>query len=110
MAYNLSKYTKADLLWIIDRACQIGMDEVYIHRAAGALEHERCQKKLEEADQLSHLAYNKRMEYIELTKPYEGRKIKDIPLEVLNKVDAAMQEAQEADRKWTKLMMPKKKR
>lgn len=107
---NLSKYTKAELIWLIDLACRFGLDEIYILQAKQSLEREREQKTLKEADQLSHLAYNKRMEYIELMKPYEGWKIKDIPLEVLNKANAAMQEAQEADRKWEKLMMPKKKR
>lgn len=107
---DLSKYTRAELLWIIDRACQLGLHESNIRIAVRDLEHEREQKILEEADQLNHLAYNKRMERIDLMRSYEGWKIKDIPLEVLNKVDAAMQEAQEAERKWKKLMMPKKKR
>lgn len=105
---GLSKYTKAELLWIIDQACRLGLDEIYICRAAQALEHERWQRKLEEANRLNALAYDKRMEYIDLMKPYEGWKIKDIPLEVWEKVDEALREAGEADRKWRNLMMPKK--
>ena len=107
---NLSKYTKADLLWIINRACQFGLDEIYIQWALNDLEQKHFNEKLEEADRLAALARDQRMEYINLMEPYEGWKIKDIPLEVLNKANAAMQEAQEADRKWEKLMMPKKKR
>lgn len=105
---GLSKYTKAELIWLIDLACRFGLDEIYIVRAKQVLERERERKKLDEADRLSHLAHNKRMEYIELMRPYEGWKMKDIPMDVIRKADAAIQGAREADRKWRKLMMPKK--
>ena len=106
---NLSQYTKADLLWIINRAYQLGLDEIYIRRALGDLKQKHFNENLEEADQLNALAHDKRMEYINLMGPYEGWKIKDIPLEVLEKADAALREAGEADRKWRRLMMRKNK-
>ena len=106
---TLQQCTKAELLWVIDRACLHGMSKRHIEYALSDLEREKISRELDEADRLNKLAHEKRMEYIELLKPYDGWKFKDIPLDVLEKAQAALDQAQEADRKWDKLMLGKKK-
>ena len=41
---------------------------------------------------------------MELLKPYEGKKITDIPLDILKKADSALKRSRKADEKWIKLM------
>ena len=105
---TLQQCTKAELLWVIDRACKHNLSDWAIKAALNDLELEKIRKSMDEADQLREFAYEKRMEYIELMKPYDGWKFIDIPLDVLEKAQAAMDQAQEADRKWEKLMRVQK--
>ena len=105
---TLRQCTKVELLWVIDRACKHNLSDWAIKAALNDLELEKIRKNMDEADRLREFAYEKRMEYIDLLKPYEGRLIKDIPLDVLEKASAAMDAAQEADRKWEKLMKAQK--
>ena len=101
---TLQQCTKADLLWVIDRACKHNLSDWAIKAALSDLALEKIRKSADEADRLRKFAYGKRMEYCDLLKPYEGRLIKDIPLDVLKKAKAALDQAEEADRKWDKLM------
>ena len=105
---TLQQCTKGELLWVIDRACKHNLSDWAIKAALSDLKLEKIRKNMDEADQLREFAYEKRMEYCDLLKPYEGRLIKDIPLDVLKKAKAAMDQAQEADRKLDKLMRVQK--
>ena len=105
---TLQQCTKAELLWVIDRACMHNLSDWAIKAALSDLVLEKIQKNADEADRLRKFAYEKRMEYIELMKPYDGWKIIDIPMDVLKKAQAALDAAQEADRKWDKLMRVQK--
>lgn len=78
--------------------------DYYLSMALMDVEQAREEKKLEEARQISAYAYQKRQEYIDLMAPYDGKRLVDIPSSVLKKADAAMREAQKADRKWNKIM------
>ena len=94
---TLQQCTKADLLWVIDRACKHNLSDWAIKAALDDLELEKIRK-------LTQFANEKRMEYIDLMKPYDGWKFIDIPLDVLKKAQAALKQAEEAERKWAKLM------
>ena len=75
--------------------------------AACALEDLRYAKelaRLEQADAQLRKASDARLRYIEILKPYDGMRFIDIPMEVLEAADRAMNEAQAADRKWERLM------
>ena len=106
---TLKQCTKAELLWVIDRACKHNLSDWAVKAALRDLELEKIRKSTDEADRLAQLAHDKRMEEIDLLKPYEGWLIKDIPLEVLEKAIKLQKQAEETDRKWEKLMLGKKK-
>ena len=58
-----------------------------------------------------HTAAEKRMAYCELMKPYEGKRLVDIPQETIEKASRLLEEAEEAARKWDRMMgMPKGRR
>lgn len=60
--------------------------------------------RIDEADGVAALADQKRREYIDLLKPYEGKRIVDIPAEVLNRSADLLKEASKLDNQWKKLM------
>lgn len=103
----LCKLSKSDLIWIIDRLLDTGCwptGDYYLDQALSDLKHEKDLADLRKADKYAEIAHKKRMEYCDLVKPYEGKSLIDIPLEVLKKVDLCMKEAQAADKKWNELM------
>ena len=104
---QLRACSKDDLIWIIKRVLLMTTLtdwDYYVSRALGDLRYEKDRRKLNKADEYADLSYKKRLEYIELLSPYDGVPFKDIPLDVLQKADKAMNEAQAADKKWNKLM------
>ena len=60
--------------------------------------------ELEKIRTLIQFSNEKRMEYIDLMRPYDGWKFIDIPLDVLKKAQAALKQAEEAEHKWEKLL------
>lgn len=103
---TLSDCTKADLLWIINRVKQRYLHNVdfEIQRALNDLEYEKIRQRHDEAERYVLLANEKRREYIELLSPYDGMKIIDIPLPVLDKADKLLKKAREYDKRWNKLI------
>jgi len=99
---TLSQCTKADLLWIVKRLqmrCRYDVD-----LALTDLAYEKEKERIAEAEKYCKLADKKRKEYIEIMRPYDGKRLIDIPLTVLNRADEVIKEAQSADEKWAKLM------
>lgn len=103
---KLKDCTKAELLWVIDHAKKhsLGMVGSYIDNALADLEYKREMDRIDQAKQLADTARKARVEYAELLKPYEGKKLTEIPLDVLEKADEAMNRARGADKKWYRLM------
>lgn len=103
---TLKNCTKAELLWLIDWMCTHSMfrHDIEIKRALNALEFEREQKKLDEADRLNEESARLRQQAAELLTPYEGKPILDVPADVLDHASAILEEAQMLDKKWCKLM------
>lgn len=103
---KLENCTKAELLWVIERAKQLSLSDIsyYIERALNDLEYERDVERLERAKEQAEISHKAALEYVEIMKPYEGKKLIDIPLEVLKKADSAMKRSKEAHKKWSQLM------
>lgn len=104
---TLSQCSKAELLWVINRIKMLmGMNsvELYINRALNDLWYEKQKRRINEAEAVAAMADAKRREYIDLLKPYEGKKIVDIPIDVINHADSLIKEARKLDERWKKLM------
>ena len=103
---TLKDCTKEELIFVIKRLQFYGLTtgDYYIRRALCDVEERREDKKHAEAMRLAAYSHQKRQEYIDLLTPYEGKPLIDIPDSVIKKADAAMKEAQKADRQWNKLM------
>ncbi len=103
---KLEDCTKKELLFIIERlrSHALNSDKYFLKTALLEVEERRENKKIDEADRLLNYSTQKQKEYYDLLTPYEGESILNIPDPVLRKADAAMKEAQEADKKWAKLM------
>lgn len=99
---TLSQCSKADLLWILKRLsirCKYDIDRALIDLA-----YEKEKERIAEAEKYSQLAYQKHMERYDLLKPYADASVADIPRLVLKKAQALFEEAEEADKKFAKLM------
>lgn len=103
---KLKDCTKAELLWVIDhmKRNSFGAIDRSIRNALADLEYKREMDRIDRAKQLADTARKARVEYAELLKPYEGKKLTEIPLDVLEKADEAMSRARDADKKWYRLM------
>lgn len=102
---KLKDCTKEELIFVIKRLQLYNLSgSHYIQLALRDVEEERDRRKMDEARKVSDYAFQKRQEYINLLTPYEGKRLVDIPDSVFKKADAAMREAEKADRKWNKIM------
>lgn len=110
-AEKLQRLTKAEMIWVIlelERRSLVMSDLPFILRD---LELRKLNEREQEADRLLHTAAEKRMAYCELMKPYEGKRLVDIPQETIEKASRLLEEAEEAARKWDRMMgMPKRRK
>lgn len=95
--HDLKKYTKEELIWLIENVDGFGWER-RIGEVLIELEHRRAMKKLDEADRHAKKAHAARERYIEIMRPYEGRRISDIPIGVLDKARAAIEQAEREER------------
>ena len=106
---TLEQCTKKELIEIIHHIlCRSYLHESRIKSeislALSDIELKRKLTVLDEAEKWSKIAHDKRMEYCEVLKPYDGAKLIDIPSKVIYKADRLMKEAQYADKKWDECM------
>lgn len=103
---TLKDCTKAELLTVIDllKRHLFTNGDYYLLTALHEVERQRLNAKMDKADKLAELASQKRQEYIDLLKPYDGKKYSEIPYDVLAKARNAHVEAQKLDEEWNKLM------
>lgn len=99
---DLSKYTKADLLWILKRLSLRCRHDIDV--AINDLAYEKEKARLSEADRYRKVADAKRREYLDILAPYNGKPLLSIPISVLKRADRALKEAEAADGRWAKLM------
>ena len=109
---KLTDCTKAELLWVIDRADVLSLGGCcrYTGMALRELECKRERARLDKADELAKTAKKYADEYCAIMKPYDGRRFIDIPTDVLKKADAALKRSREANTQWAKLMAIKTRR
>lgn len=100
---DLNKYSKEDLIWIINRMYAFG-DDWSLQEALRNLEYDKEMKRIREAEKIAEQSHKLRQEYIDLLMPFDGKPINEIPLDILEKASAAMKKAQSLDKKWNKLM------
>lgn len=103
---KLQDCTRDELIFIIDqfKLHSLSSGEYYLTQALNDVELKRQEKMFAEADRLAGLAYQKRMEYIDLLSPYEGVPIIDVPLEVMDEAAVLLKEAQALGRKANRLL------
>ncbi len=104
---TLGQCSKADLLWVIKRVQMLmGPNTTwnYIDKALNDLLYEKQKQRINEAERVAAKADAKSRAYIELLKPYEGKRIVDIPIDVINHADSLIKEARKLDERYKKLM------
>ena len=104
---NLNDLTKEELIFGINFICGRFYPfnkEYYIKTILHEIEYYREKKNLDKADKLNKLATQKRKEYLELIKPYCENGLKDMTNDVINKAKKLLKEADDADKKWNKIM------
>ena len=106
---KLTDCTKADLIWVIKRMCQLDLSDRVLHIALRDLEYYKEREQTGKAQQQLEIKRDATQRYIEMLRPYEGKPITAVPMAVLEEADAALAEARAADRKWRKLMGVKMK-
>lgn len=103
---KLKDCTKSELIWVIEQAERHSFSDIshYIEMALNDLKYKRDMERIEKAKEQAEISSKAAMEYVEILKPYEGQKIIDIPIEVLEKADSALKRSSKANQKWAKLM------
>lgn len=106
---NLTDCTKSELIWVIEQAgkLSLGNTEYYINRALNDLQFQREMKRIEKAKKLTEISRKATEEYVQLLKPYEGKAISEVPLDVLRKAGLALKRSKEASEKCCRLMRVK---
>lgn len=100
---DLKKYSKDDLIWIINRMSSFGQGW-YLNEALRELEHQKELEVIREAERVSALAAKHRQEYIDLLIPYDGKPWDEIPIATLQKAEQAMKKARSYYKQYCKLM------
>lgn len=100
---NLKKYTKEDLIWMLERLCTFG-NEGTLNMLIADLELKKNSEKLNKCDELSKEAARCRQIYIDLLRPYDGMSLREVPREVLEEATKAIEKAQKLDKEWDRLI------
>lgn len=105
MHKKLSSLSKADLIQLIDILRKdVPFVDRQIGRALNELEYEKYLKRIAAANAISAESSAKMEKTLELLAPYDGKRICDIPDDILSAAAALQKEAWALDRKWSKLM------
>lgn len=103
---KLEECTKQELLWVIRRARENSLGSIngYLDHALSDLHWKKAQDRLKRAEELSKEADQARGRFVELLRPYDGKKYMDIPRNVLEAANSAIQRADRLDREYLKIM------
>lgn len=99
---NLDKYTKSELIEAIGMLT--GGSYAEFERCLYFIDEKRIKELFDEAYRLNNVAVEARQQYIDMLKPYNGKKFSEIPLEVIAKSQKYINKARDADEKWSKIM------
>lgn len=101
---TLRDCTKAELLEILAVINRDAGNSWTISRALSNIEMRRIERTSAEAKRLCDLAGAKKREYFELLAPYKDKPVMSIPDTVMQKARRALDESEQAEVKWMKLM------
>ena len=92
---KLSDCTKADLLWVVKHLCShyLSDGEYFLERTLNDLSLQKEQERLDAARKYAAITDSARKRWVSLMAPYGGWRLLDIPIDVIQEADAAMQEA-----------------
>lgn len=108
---TLKQCTKEELLFVLKYLQEHYLFNIehHIHLCLFEVQFQREMKRIDKGRKVAKQAAHKREEYCELLKPYEGKKITDIPIDILRKADKCLEEARCADKEYLKIMNIKRK-
>lgn len=105
---TLQQCTKKELLYVFEQLQQrymFGASFNYcIESILSDIQYQKETKRIDEAGRFAGIAYAKRTEYAQLLKPFEGKKLADVPIDILKQADKLLKEARKADKEYLKLM------
>lgn len=104
---RLKDCNKDDLIWVINRILQrtcLDNRDIELERALNDLWYEKEKERINKSEKLAEVAKQKWDEYIDILKPYDGCKLIDIPVNIVEKATKAYNDALSADKKWMKIM------
>ena len=104
---TLNQCTKEELIFIIKRMAfrsYFKRAEEEIEYLLSEVKYERQKKLLKEAENWNTISADCRNKYLEILKPYEGKRVIDVPLEVVKEAEKVLKDAQFADKKWDECM------
>ena len=99
---KLKECTKDELIFIIQRLTIL--DKRCLESALIDVEYQRVRDKLAEAERWAEIAKQNRDRYCEFLKKYAGKKRLDTPIEDLTEMQECLKNAENADKKYDKLM------
>lgn len=106
---TLNQCTKEELINIIKR--EIGKHcfseeqrQAEISCLLSDIKLQRVQKILKEADNWNTIAADNRQKYYDLLIEYEGKKLIDVPTDIIKQAETALKDAHFADKKWHECM------
>ena len=103
---RLKKCSKADLLVIIDRFRRHSLSSAnwILEMAFADVAFEKEQRRLDMADSINQKIRSTDEKCAELLRPYEGRPIADVPIEITHQAAKLMAESRELNERWFRLM------
>lgn len=103
---RLKKCSKADLLVIIDRFRRHSLSSANrtLEMAFADVAFEKEQRRLDMADSINQKIRSTDEKCAELLRPYEGRRISEVPIEITHQAAKLMAESRELNERWFRLM------
>lgn len=106
---TLNQCTKEELIFIINRMarrhCYTDQQmKCEIDRHLSDVVYRRQETMLKEAENWCKISHDCRLKYIDVLAPYDGKKLIDIPVDVIKEAEMFLKDAQYADKKWEECM------
>lgn len=100
---KLESLSKVDLIWLIRRMQQWPMGDSAYRHAVTDLECKKNMERINEADRLLGISIEANKQVADILRPYDGQRMVDIPLAVLEQADKCSKRAERAYKTYLKL-------
>ena len=101
---TLRQCTKEELLQILARVSSVESASWLIERALSDIELARKHRRLDKADALNAHIKELTQQYDALLRPYNGKRIGEVPLPILEQARDLMHEIDKGNDEWARLM------